>query len=115
MSYNKRLAITQADYTKLESLLSEFMGENSSQVVKYLDQYFKRAKIESYTKTRIVFDIYYVLIRFISLDIICRHADYDFLSQHVGGGLEYLNDSTLESALTAILYDEKSPAYIGAK
>ncbi len=112
MSYNKRLAITQEDYTRLESLFLSFINSDS---VKYpLNEYLIKAHKESYTQTRIVFDFWHYLMRYnevLSSMKVKDFNDYEFLRSLYS----YLNDSTLESALFAILYDEKSPVYIGRK
>ena len=110
--YNKRLAIKQEDYTRLESLLTQFLSDQTPQVSEFLAGYFQRAKNESYSKTRIFFDLYHYLTQYSLLyKDSCDWDSYDFIR----GLHQYLNDNTLESALSTILYDEKSPAYIGAK
>lgn len=97
--YNKRLKITESDYTRLESLLMEFLNSKDSQVVSYLDSYFQRAKNDHYTITRILFDIHAVLTQWLGLHIDSRSGDYDFLRKD----LNYLKDDNLESALKVIL------------
>lgn len=116
--YNKRLKITEPDYTRLESLLTKFLNDQTPGVSQFVNAYFQKAKNESYTKTRILFDLWHYLGQYLSLDTSVNMADYRFIRPSMRSdpdSLGYLNDDTLESALNAILYDEKSPAYIGAK
>lgn len=113
MSYNKRLAITQEDYTRLESLFMSFISDDKPEIKNAMNQYLLKAKNESYSQTRIVFDFWHYLMRYTEVlsNMTKDFKDYEFLRSLYS----YLNDSTLESALFSILYDEKSPVYIGRK
>ena len=116
--YNKRLKITESDYTRLESLLTKFLSDQTPEVSQFVNAYFQKAKNESYTKTRILFDLWHYLGQYLAFNMSVNMADYRFIRPQMSrdpDSLGYLNDATLESALIAILYDEKSPAYIGAK
>lgn len=56
MSYNKRLAITQEDYIRLESLFLSFISDDKPEIKNAMNEYLIKAHKESYTQTRIVFD-----------------------------------------------------------
>lgn len=98
--YNHRLKITESDYIRLESLLTQFLQDQNPYVTQFVGGYFQRAKNESYSNTRIMFDLYHYLSQYCLLyKDICQWDSYDFIR----GLYNYLNDDTLESALSSIL------------
>ena len=104
--HNHRLKITESDYTRLESLLTQFLSDQTPQVRDFIAGYFQKAKNESYSKTRILFDIWHILGQYLSLNQSVNMFDYRFIRPQMSSdpdSLGYLNDDTLESALSAIL------------
>lgn len=103
--YNKRLKITEGDYKKLANGFNWLLTQDAFTREDQINRYFAIAKEKNYTKTRIVFDLYASLTGHYTQEN--NKELYLFVRS-----LDYLTDNNLESALCAILKDNK---IIGAK
>lgn len=100
MAYNSRLKITKEDYTRLENLFNWMFTITEYNQAKRA--YFEKAKKESYSKTRILFDFFFSLQNACMWRNQGKNNDYAFIRSLSN----YLNDDNLESALSAILWDK---------
>ena len=96
--YNKRLKITQEDYTGLLDAFNWMLSQDTFTRENQIERYFQIATEKNYSKTRMVFDFYHALLS--------RYTQENNKELYLYvRSLNYLNDNTLESALHAVLSD----------